>query len=166
MHCGLYESRSLLTCSGYFACCTTGIPGSWGAVNAAQQKITILYMSTVTNNNDKHIELAHFDYDLTFRIYSTYIFKVIVDWRKTAVDSPQKFRSPDDSTQSTSKGCSNHCFPSSWENVSRMRISALNFQKSFLLPMCSMHRPFETVGLNFLHTLPFDWPRARHVTCK
>ena len=28
-----------------------------------------------TNSSDKHIELAHFDYDLTFRMYSTYIFK-------------------------------------------------------------------------------------------
>ena len=28
-----------------------------------------------TNGSDKHIELAHFDYDWTFRMYSTYIFK-------------------------------------------------------------------------------------------
>ena len=28
-----------------------------------------------TNSSDKHIELTHFDYDLTFRMYSTYIFK-------------------------------------------------------------------------------------------
>ena len=28
-----------------------------------------------TNSSDKHIELAHFDYDLTFRMYSTHIFK-------------------------------------------------------------------------------------------
>ena len=28
-----------------------------------------------TNSSDKHIELVHFDYDLTFRMHSTYIFK-------------------------------------------------------------------------------------------
>ena len=28
-----------------------------------------------TNSSDKHIELVHFDYDLTFRMCSTYIFK-------------------------------------------------------------------------------------------
>ena len=28
-----------------------------------------------TNSSDKYVELVHFDYDLTFRMYSTYIFK-------------------------------------------------------------------------------------------
>ena len=48
-------------------------------VHPVQPLATILNICTWnkqdTNSSDKHIELAHFDYDLTFRMYSTYIFK-------------------------------------------------------------------------------------------
>ena len=39
------------------------------------KSITYKTIREYTNSSDKHIELTHFDYDLTFRMYSTYLFK-------------------------------------------------------------------------------------------
>ena len=35
----------------------------------------LVLIKNKTNSSNKHIELVHFDNDLTFRMYSTYIFK-------------------------------------------------------------------------------------------
>ena len=43
--------------------------------DASTSAMILISTKKDTNSSDKHIELVHFDYDLTFRMYSTYIFK-------------------------------------------------------------------------------------------
>ena len=88
-----------------------------------------------------------------------------IDWKETLVNSLQKLRSLLDSTQGKSDSCSNHCFPPSEENVSRVAISAGRSHKYFPWTRGLMRWPYvrtPTVGKCLLSKLAFWFKLPAH----